>query len=1000
MNLIEKNEKLKEIIKQNSLFELINYISKNNILSKDFNNFDEILIYAIKSNCSIEVIKYIINQRQDKKLNFYISINDKVKVPLFTAVANNNFQLSKFLIKNKADINYKALENTIFDYILDSKLLITNKVLFFILNNDYHRNNITNKIIIKLIESKQNRILEKILKFYKNVDSNVILNTFLIRIYQNKYPLSNSELKKVILETKRDIEITEEMYKYSSQIGNVNAIGILFENDDSEEEELLKRIVKYHILEIAIATKKYSFVEKVIHFKSFYYVYNNNTLSKSISLTEAITHIIPLLINNDKHIMKLITNIFLNESINVKENDGLETHITNNNFDIRYLNYIINLLIINDNSNFVKYLINNKNYQLSINDINSNDIKGNNLIITALNFGNSEIIKYLLNRGANCNSKNENNSSLLLLTIENKPSLVKYLLENYCVDLQQKDNWGNYSILKAIQLNKDIIVKLLINYSIEHNIYVNINDQDEDGDYPLLSAIKKGNIPIIKLLINYANSNNIILNINAKDNKGNSPLLLASQQSNMNIFELLLNYGIKNNIKLNINEANVEKDYPLLAMVNQNNVSMVKSLINYSDTLNINLNVNEKDQNDNYPLIKAILNNNVTIVKLLIEYCTSKNICLNLIEKNTYLLNPLELAIYKNNTDVVQLLIDYINEHNVNLYEEDKRNKFNHHLLTAIIKNNIDIIKILIDYANNWKIKIDINTKSHNGNNLFLEMISRNRTDIVILLIDYANNHNIEIDINGQDSRKNSPILMTIYRNNIELAKSIIEYADHHHMILRINEMSSSGNYPLLAAIEHNNKEMVSMLIEYANRHHINLIIKNSKNEANLNFLIQKAIAKNNYDIVKLLLDYGKSHKMDIEINKCYRDGNCLLLEALKKKNHSIIQLLDENGASINIKNENGYSPLDYAVVNENKDLIDCLYDKGLKIENISFKTLRWTIRNNNVHLLRKFINNDLNSTEEKSYEELLQYVVEFVQNDIMYPFDMDSEHRAKRIKY
>jgi len=34
MNLIEKNEKLKEIIKQNSLFELINYISKNNIYPK------------------------------------------------------------------------------------------------------------------------------------------------------------------------------------------------------------------------------------------------------------------------------------------------------------------------------------------------------------------------------------------------------------------------------------------------------------------------------------------------------------------------------------------------------------------------------------------------------------------------------------------------------------------------------------------------------------------------------------------------------------------------------------------------------------------------------------------------------------------------------------------------------------------------------------------------------------------------------------------------------
>ncbi|OUM59174.1 hypothetical protein PIROE2DRAFT_15370 [Piromyces sp. E2] len=943
MNYKKKKDKLKKILEQNSLLELINYINKNSILSKDFDNFNEILIYAIEKNCPLTIIKYIINQRQDKDLNFYISINNNIKVPLFTAVANNNFQISNLLIDNKADINYKALENTIFDYLLDSKLLITDKILFFILKNNFHKNNFTNKLIIKLIDCKQNEVLEKIFKFYKNVDLNVILNNFLIRIYQNKCPLSNKELEKIILETKRDIEISEELYEHCASYRNVDAIKILFENDISEEKQLFKRIVKYDILEMAIPTKNYDFVEKVIHFKSFYYTYDSNsdTILKNISLSDAISHIIPLIINNNKNIIKLFTETFLNETIYLNENNGMENHFSNHNYDIQYLNYIINLLIKNDNSNFVKYLISNDNYQLSASDINANDIKGNNLIVTALKYGNSDIVKYLLNHGANCNSKDGNDSSLLLLTIENKPSLVKYLLENYHIDLHQKDKWGSYPILKAIQLGKDFIVKKLINYCIEHKISVNINDKDETGNYPLLSAIKKNNILIIKLIIKYASINNIILDINAKDNKGNTPLLIASKYNNMNIFELLLDYSIKNNIKLNINETNIDKDYPFLVMVNKNNISMIKSLMDYSTANNIILNVNEKNQNNNYPLISALLNNNVSIIKLLISYCNINHISLNIIEKNTHLYNPLELAIYTNNVDIVQLIIDYINEHNINFYEDEKKNKFNYNLLqTAIKRNNIDIIKILIDYANKWKLRIDINTKCPDGNNLILEMIRKNKTDIVKILIDYANNHDIIIDVNEQDFRKNNPILMSIYRNNIELAKTIINYANSHNMILNINEMSSSGNYPLLAAIEYNNKEMVSTLIDYANNHHIELIIKNSKN-----------------------------------------------------------QLLNENGASVYIKNESGYSPLDYAVFHENKDLIDCLYDKGLKIENISPKALQWTIRNQNVHLLKKFINDNMNSTEEKSYEELLQYVDKFIQNNIPI-LNKESEHRAKRIKH
>ena len=79
-------------------------------MADDYNNFNELLIHAIENDSSVEIVEYIIQSRPDKNLNFSTVMDDKIKVPLFEVVKNNDFDKTDILIKNSADINYE-IEN-------------------------------------------------------------------------------------------------------------------------------------------------------------------------------------------------------------------------------------------------------------------------------------------------------------------------------------------------------------------------------------------------------------------------------------------------------------------------------------------------------------------------------------------------------------------------------------------------------------------------------------------------------------------------------------------------------------------------------------------------------------------------------------------------------------------------------------------------------------------------------------------------------------------------
>ncbi|ORX44702.1 hypothetical protein BCR36DRAFT_300990, partial [Piromyces finnis] len=248
----EKRKELKDIIKNNNKTGFVNYIIENDTNLSELNNNEfDILIYAIENEASLKIIDFIINQDYYKYLNYSIYIHQIEKVPLFSAILNNRFEVSDLLLKNKADINYSINnknDGDIISYLYKHKKLC-NKNLNYILchgYNTYYLFNINSDLIPKFIKSYKNTFLKIIFKHYI-FDNSFILN--LLKLYKNSISISKLQLENSIIKERNKLRINdytyECYYRDAAKENNNEAIKIFFENDNSELNIIFRRINLY-----------------------------------------------------------------------------------------------------------------------------------------------------------------------------------------------------------------------------------------------------------------------------------------------------------------------------------------------------------------------------------------------------------------------------------------------------------------------------------------------------------------------------------------------------------------------------------------------------------------------------------------------------------------------------------------------------------------------------------------------------------------------------------
>ena len=385
-----------------------------------------------------------------------------------------------------------------------------------------------------------------------------------------------------------------------------------------------------------------------------------------------------------------------------------------------------------------------KNLDLFVNAANE---EGNTPLFYAIDANNIDVVKLLIENGANINQHNNGgHTSLHWASVKGHKRIVKYLVKRG-IDINILNDKKNTSVLIASELGHEDIVKFLV----EHD--ANINLQDIDGDTPLLMAARTNHENIVKFLVEHG------ADINVKNKKGDSPLICAAKKRNLNLVRYLINKGA------DINAKNNEGDSPLMLLIKKkssnnspsrnlspterevrqerhtereiNKFEIIKELLNHP-----NIDPNITDNEGNTTLYYAASRKKIKIIDVLLNHpkikvdTKAESSLIELIKKinasdNTQSKNMLNFdsllirGVCQNNLEKVKLFVKWGADVNAGDEKGDTS-------LIHACYYNYEIAKFLVECG------ADINKKGYDGSSPLKTALEEKRSDIAELLLQHG----------------------------------------------------------------------------------------------------------------------------------------------------------------------------------------------------------------------------------------------------------------------
>ena len=175
----------------------------------------------------------------------------------------------------------------------------------------------------------------------------------------------------------------------------------------------------------------------------------------------------------------------------------------------------------NGSTEVVKLLIDNGA------DLNHKSNHGDTALMYAARDGHTDVVKFLIDNGVDLNHKNNGGVTALIYAARKEHTeVVKFLVDNGA-DMNIKTKYGWTALMYASRYGYTEVVKLFIDNGADMNI------KDVDGWTALMYAAEKGCKEIVKLLID----NKADLNIKTK--VGRTALDIAEQEGHQEIIDIL-----------------------------------------------------------------------------------------------------------------------------------------------------------------------------------------------------------------------------------------------------------------------------------------------------------------------------------------------------------------------------------------------------------------------------------------------------------------------------
>ncbi|HYY59691.1 MAG TPA: ankyrin repeat domain-containing protein [Pyrinomonadaceae bacterium] len=165
-------------------------------------------------------------------------------------------------------------------------------------------------------------------------------------------------------------------------------------------------------------------------------------------------------------------------------------------------------------------------------DVNRRD---KNLDATALDeaaiYGNREMVRALLDAGAEINARNSRRQTALMMLDDDATDNLVWDLVSAGAKINLRDEDGDTALILAAGLSNTEALRALLNAGAK------INARNKSGETALMKAAGAGNKESVKLLIEFG------ANLNVRNNDGETALKLAEDNEHQDVVELLDAYS-------------------------------------------------------------------------------------------------------------------------------------------------------------------------------------------------------------------------------------------------------------------------------------------------------------------------------------------------------------------------------------------------------------------------------------------------------------------------
>ena len=551
------------------------------------------------------------------------------------------------------------------------------------------------------------------------------------------------------------------------------------------------------------------------------------------------------------------------------------------------------------------------------------DSSGSSALHEAVRYGNIDVIKALLDSGANVNAKdNLGKTPVMIISPREKAQEIYKLLISYRADLTEKDMFGDTVLHNAIMVNSDVeTVAILTNNGAD------INTRNKEGVTPLHIAIQKDNPAVARLLTENG------ADIHTVDAKGKSSLVMALSGSQQMLEAVV--------IEKNAMTVDSDGNTPLhIALINDAPLSKVQYIISLTNDVNI------RNRDGNSALFLAVIKNRRKVGELLL----AKNA--DIFSTNTNNNSPLRLALRYPSIQEWLITSKTIRA------TDGSGNTVLHY---AAEWQYIDSISSLVLKG------ADISAKNGNGETCLFSAAKTNNPAVIqtvvdcggdVLARDNLGSTAIHIgvrwdapdsidklvligaNVNAQNSSGKTPLAEAVVSGKYQIAKKLLEAGANP------NCSDSNGVTPLIDSIRINNKDMIKLLLVYnANPNLQQVNGQNAFHEAA--YLCDKEVivlirnvggnplARDKYDNTPFSIVMNKNPSMIRDVlGNSYSitdsDGNTPVHIVVKaKKSVGLLQTLIDYGYPIDTKDSDGFTALNYAIDKKDYNLATVLLQNG-----------------------------------------------------------------------